>query len=282
MSSVKESFFYIKQYLENKDVIDPKLSAEALIADVLGVKRLDIYLYFDRLLNQIQLNKLKEFMVRRGQKEPLEYILNYTQFFNCELEITKDVLIPRSETEQLVELLARQIENKNLSKKKLIDICTGSGCIAIALKKRFKTLDIAASDISREAIELAKKNSKKNNCDIDFRLGDLLTPFKDEKVDYVVCNPPYISEDEYEGLIPDVKNFEPKKALVAKEQGFYFYKNLSKTLLDILKPNAKVFFEIGYMQKKLLFDIFSDERWISKKVYKDLSLNDRFFFLEIE
>ena len=301
MKTIKEVLSLSRQYLESAGVVNSRYSAEAIIAFVLNCKRLDLYLNFDKPLISSELDSIRNCLKRRKEKEPLEYIFNSTEFFNCSLRITKDVLIPRSETEQLVEMVSKVLqsdleaaykqnlessdENQNNSpdfKKTLWDLCTGSGCIAIALKKAFPALEVKASDISDPALEVARSNARINDCLIDFKSGDLFDPFKNEKADYIICNPPYISENEYVFLMDDVKNFEPKNALVAEDDGLYFYKKFADMLPSVLRPGGKAFFEIGYSQGDLLKDIFVDGRWLSKKVYKDLSGKDRFFFLEIE
>lgn len=297
MKNIEEVLAFSKDYLEKAAVENPRYSAESIIAHALACNRLDIYLNYDRPLTTAELDKIRILLKRRRAKEPLQYLFEETEFFNCKLKITKDVLIPRPETEELVEFVYKTIykdlfgEEKNGSKvfnkevtakKTLWDICTGSGCIAISLKKLFPSFEVNASDISIEALNIAKKNATINECGVDFRLGDLLLPFKNEKADYLICNPPYISEKEFSFLSDDVKNFEPKIALVAKEDGLEFYKRFADILPAFLTPKAKVFFEIGYGQGEMVKDIFVDRIWRSKKVYKDLSGKDRFFFLEIE
>lgn len=300
MKNIQEVLSFSTQYLQNAGVVNARYSAESIIAFILKCKRLDLYLNFDRPLIPSELDGIKNCLMRRKVKEPLEYIFNFCEFYNCNLKITKDVLIPRPETEQLVDMVSKVIKNdlkenrmtgdKNFSgnigetieNKNLWDICTGSGCIAVALKKSVPGLNVHASDISAEALDVAKSNALQNGCFIDFREGDLLDPFKNEKADYIICNPPYVSEDEYGGLMDDVRKFEPKRALVAADDGMWFYKKFAGILPQVLNPGGKVFFEIGYSQGSLVKDIFIDERWVSRKVYKDLSGKDRFFFLEIE
>jgi release factor glutamine methyltransferase len=284
MKTIKEVLTLSKQYLEKGGVVNARFSSESIIAEVLGIKRLEIYLDFERPLTNSELEKIKEFLKRRRAKEPLDYIFGRVSFLNCNLSITRDVLIPRPETEELAEWVIRYLKNDVESGKKRVlwDLGTGSGCLAISIKKELPDLDICASDISGEALEVAKKNAKKNGCEVHFLQGDLLDPFQGKRADYFICNPPYISEKEFATLMPEVKEFEPKIALVAKEEGLYFYKKLAYLLPNFLSPKAKVFFEMGYAQKDFLYEIFSDKRWISKKVYRDFAGKDRFFFLEIE
>ena len=194
----------------------------------------------------------------------------------------KNVLIPRVETEILVDLIAQKLGEENLDNKVLFDICTGSGCIGIALKKRFPKLKVFVSDISKKALNMAKINAEKNDVNIFFKLGDLFTPFKNLKADFIVSNPPYVSEEEFMYLEKEVKTFEPKKALIAKDSGLEFYKRIEKKIFQYANKNAKLFFEIGYTQKKDIINIFSSEKYVSKQVIKDFSKKDRFFFVEIE
>lgn len=291
MKKLKDILYYYRNDLKNSNVLNAVYSAEAIIAFVLNCKRMDLYLYFDQIINDYELDKIERLIGRRKAKEPLQYILGSVEFYNCHLTVNKDVLIPRFETEQLVDFVIRDLKgdekavnnNGDLEKKKKIwDVCTGSGCIAIALKKAFPLFDIAASDISAASIKIAKHNAKENGSIIDFKIGDLLDPFKNEKADYIICNPPYVSEKEYEDLIEDVKDFEPKNALMAQEDGISYYKRLSGILPDFLNEKGKVFFEIGEKQKEPINNLFTDERWAFKKIYKDLTGKDRFFFLEIE
>lgn len=299
MKTVQEVLTLSKKYLENESIPNARFSAETIIAYVLGIKRIDLYLDFNRPLTLEELDKIKEGVTRRKTKEPLEYILGDVEFFNSTLTLTKDVLIPRPETEELVDLFIKSVkndfkgpfisENKSFQKEHLVDlkktlwdVGTGSGCIAISIKRAFSSFTVRASDISSAAICLAKENGIKNNCSIDFKIGDFLSPFRGEKADFIICNPPYISEKEYDDLMDDVKYFEPKNSLIAADNGLFFYKKFADSGFEYLNPGAKVVFEIGYNQKDLLYDMFADRKWISKKAYKDLSGKDRFFFLEIE
>lgn len=281
MKTLKEILSLSHEYLKSKDVLRPRYSAEVIVSHVLGCKRLDIYLDLEKPLVEEEISSIRNLVKRRGLKEPLEYILGSLDFYNCNLKITNDVLIPRVETEEMVSLIANELEKESLQDKVLFDICTGSGCIAIALKKKFQNLSVSACDISLKALEVAKKNGEMNGVKVDFLNGNLLAPFG-KKADFVVSNPPYVSESEFEDLSYEVKAFEPKISLLAKEGGLEFYKILAKELPSYLNPRAKVFFEIGHLQGQMVKEIFSDRIWISKKVYKDISQKDRFFFLEIE
>ncbi|MES2344475.1 MAG: peptide chain release factor N(5)-glutamine methyltransferase [Chlamydiota bacterium] len=269
-------------YLEDKKVSRPKRIAEDLLAHILQSKRLDLYLQFDRPLNEDELSRYRSFLARLAKGEPLEYILEEVEFYGCHLKVTQRVLIPRPETELLLDKICKKLEGKNLENKAAWDLCTGSGCLGLALKKKFPTLLVTLSDLSPEALEVAKINACLNNLDVNFLEGDLLTPFYLKKADLVIANPPYISQEAFDNLDPGVRDFEPKMALLAGKSGLEFYQRLAGELPLYLNPRARVFFEIGFDQGEEIMSIFSDNCWSVKFFERDFSLHDRFFFLEFE
>ncbi len=204
--------------------------------------------------------------------EPLEYKLGSIDFYGCKLKIDPRVLIPRQETEILVDHITKKLRGNSLW-----DVCTGSGCIGIALKNKFPHLQVSLSDLSWDALDLAKENAQ--GLDIEILHGDLLAPFQGRKTDHIVVNPPYISEKEYFTIDPSVRDFEPKMALVGGEKGVEFYERLAADLPPFLNPKAQVFLEIGYNQEEPLNQIFSSQIW-KKECLKDWSGKSRFFFLE--
>lgn len=202
-------------------------------------------------------------------------------FYGIELIVDpRRALIPRQET----ELLCERIDQAITTEKLLLDVCAGSGTLGLPLKKRHPQLEVYLSDLSAEALSLAKENAKLNHLDIHFLEGDLLEPFKKLSLlcDLFVCNPPYISEEEYEELDPSVKLIEPKMALLGGKEGLDFFIRLEKELPSILKPGAKLFFEVGYRQGPSMFDIFQAPHWTHVCVNKDYSQHDRFFSLQFE
>jgi len=269
-------------FLEKKNIINAKNSAEYLLSNVLKIKKNDLYLHWDKLISEELEKEFNKLIDRRAKKEPLDYIFGEKDFYGCNFVINSNVLIPRQETEILVDLIINSLEKENIKNQILFDLCSGSGCIGISLKKKFKHLKVYLSDISKKALNIAKQNALKNNVKVFLKTGNLLEPFINLKADYVVCNPPYISKEEFEKLDEDVKNFEPKKALIAKDKGLEFYKKIEKNIIKFLNPKAKLFFEIGYMQKNDILNVFSSKKWKNKKVYKDYSGKNRFFFVEIE
>lgn len=214
---------------------------------------------------------------RLERGEPVQYIVGNVDFYGYILNVNKDVLIPRRETEELVEEVIKR--SKSFNNPTIIDIGTGSGAIAISLSKELNC-HVYASDISNKALNVAKENAIKNNANITFLQGDMLKPFIDNKikVDIIVSNPPYIKENEE---IEDiVKNNEPNLALYAKNNGLEFYESILKDANEVLKEKYLIAFEIGKTQGndiKLLINKYLGN--VKVEIKKDLSLNDRFIFV---
>ena len=218
---------------------------------------------------------INEAIKRLENGEPVQYIVGNVNFYGYDLEVNKNVLIPRFETEELVDYTIKFIKSK-FNKVDILDIGTGSGAIAISLKKETNS-NVTATDISIDALEVAKSNAKKNNCDINFINTNIYDGIKD-KFDVVISNPPYIREDEE---IEDiVKNNEPNIALYAKDNGLYFYENILKGISAILKEKYLIAFEIGEKQ-------FNDIKLIKEKylphanieLKKDMQGRDRMVFI---
>ena len=219
---------------------------------------------------------------RRKRGEPLQQIIGYVEFLNCIIEINRDVLVPRQETELLTDFVIEKIKKTSYQNKILVDLCTGSGCIAIALKKALPLLNVLAIDISEKALDIAKKNALKNKVVVEFLQGDFLEPLEGQRVDFIVSNPPYISEEEYHTLDDSVRLFEPKVALVGGASGLQFYEKMAALLPLYLNPRSSVFLEIGASQGKSVQSLFAHAPWRNGVVHKDFASHDRFFSLEIE
>lgn len=281
MKSILEVLNLSAEYLKKKGIKNPRRQAEEVLSDALGIKRLQLYLQFDRPLDDHELEISRHKIMRRGQGEPAQYIHGEVEFYNCRIKVTPDVLIPRPETELLVDMIVKDLVAKDLSEKVLWDLCCGSGCIGIALKKRLPQLNVVLSDVSSDAIKIARENATYNNVEVHFLEGDLLAPFNDKKANFAVCNPPYISQDEYEKLDCEVKNFEPIKALVAGPTGLEFYERLAKEIKEYLQPGAKMWMEIGYLQGNSLLHLFSQPPFKNCRIEKDLSGHDRFLSIAL-
>lgn len=282
MRTILEILKLSTDYLGQKNIEHPRRQAEELLAEITGLSRMDLYLEFNRPLSEEELIKCREWLRRRGQREPLQYIAGAVDFFDCRIKVTQDVLIPRQETEILVEKIAKELSERSLNEQVLLDLCCGSGCIGIALKKKFPALRVFLSDLSEKALALAEENASANQVEVEFFQGDFLTPFQSQLVNFIVCNPPYISENEYEHLSAEVKDYEPKLALVSGVSGLEFYDRLSKELPFYLKPLGKAWFEIGDGQGEAVKKRFTASCWKSCAYERDWSGRERFFSLEIE
>jgi len=281
MKSLLEVLSLSTDYLRKKGIAHPRREAEDLLCDLFGISRLNLYLEFERPLNEEEISLCRSRLTRRGQGEPSQYVHGQVDFYGCSFLITPAVLIPRQETEILVDIVAKELDKLDLTGKSLWDVCCGSGCIGIALKKRFPELQVTLSDISKDALSIAQHNAEKNHVDVRFLEGDLLTPFQHEKTHFLVCNPPYISNKEYEELEKEV-HFEPKMALVSGENGTEIYERLAKEIILYLQPSALIWFEIGHQQGNLVLQYFKNQSWKKKYIEKDWAGHDRFFFLENE
>ncbi|MBY0529367.1 MAG: peptide chain release factor N(5)-glutamine methyltransferase [Rhabdochlamydiaceae bacterium] len=269
-------------YLKEKNDSHARAHAEHLMSHVLKMPRLDLYLQFDRPLQDEELSSYRSLLKRKAQGEPLEYILGEMPFYDCILNITPSVLIPRPETEILIDKVCSRLKDKNLVGLHAWDLCCGSGCLGLSLKKKFPDLFVTLSDLSLEALSVAQKNSERNGLEVDFLQGDLLAPFKGRLADLVLCNPPYISQKDFNDLDPSVRLFEPKLALLGGESGHLFYERLACELPLFLNSGALVCFEIGYGQGEVVSSLFSASHWRAKSLEKDWAGHDRFFFLEFQ
>ncbi len=273
MKTVQEILSRSTHYLEKRQVQGARRSSEEILAYVLGCKRLDLYLRSLMPLQEEELQKVRELLKKRGEGRPLAYIFGYVDFYGYRLKITPDVLIPRQETEILVDLVVKEIRQEDFKQKVLWDIGAGSGCIGLSIKKALPELQVVLSDISKKALEIARENAASHELDVTFVEGDLYLG----KGDYVVCNPPYVTQGEYENLDREVRDFEPKEALLG---GMGFYERLQREIPLHLAPGGKVFFEIGKDQGGEILKLFSKPIWHKQRVIKDWAGHDRFFFLE--
>ena len=273
--SVLRMLEWATEYFEKKQVPDPRHSIEWLLADVLECKRLDLYLQYGRPLSTDELNRIRPLVKRRADHEPLQYITGSTNFMGCHIKVNPSVLIPRIETEQLVELLIEtlpQLEHKHVN---LLDIGTGSGCIPIALKKMRPAWNCYGMDISDEALTVANENAKVNDVDIQFIKGDLFNldevGIPDSGWDIIVSNPPYIGTDEQPSLEKQVSDYEPGLAL--------FHSNPLKVYEPIItyaeRNAAAMFLELNNQLANQILEI-SIGTFPSSQLKRDLDKNLRF------
>ncbi len=282
MLSILDVLSLSTNYLKERNITYPRRQAENLLCDTLGLSRLQLYLDFERPLNEQELKYCRENLKRHSQGEPLAYIHGQVDFYSCSLLVTPAVLIPRQETEILIDKIVSFLDKKDLKGKSLWDVCCGSGCMGIALKKRFPELEITLSDLSSDALQVAAQNAERNNVKVNLLEGDLLIPFIGQKTHFFVCNPPYIAEHEYMSLDQEVQAYEPRLALVGGQKGIEFYERLATCLPAYLHPHSALWFEIGYQQGETVQTLFQGKPWCHQRIEKDWAGHDRFFFLENE
>ena len=270
-----ESYFYKKNFTK------PRLEIEWFLRSILNCSKLDIYLRFEEPLTQSQLMILKQWVKRRVKHEPLQYITGTCEFYGREFQISPKVLIPRQETERLVDIVIKKI--KNINNPTILDIGTGSGCIASTLALERSDTNLFGIDISSDAIDIAEKNksifSLKN---VHFRNMDILSELPLKKFDIIVSNPPYISIKELSNLMPEVRDYEPQIALTDFNNGLMFYKRIAKISREILKPDSWIILEVGLNEHPdKVKSIFNDMDYNNLELIKDYNGDDRVFIAKV-
>ncbi|MCD4652053.1 MAG: peptide chain release factor N(5)-glutamine methyltransferase [Candidatus Cloacimonetes bacterium] len=269
--SILEVLNWTTSFFAEKGVPSPRVDAEWLIAHVLELKRIELYTNFQKPLSPAERERIRNLVVRRANREPLQYCLGNTQFMDFELEVCKTVLIPRPETEQLIEL----IQNWGVKPTSILDIGTGSGAIAIALAKCFPQAEVTAVDISTEALKVARRNAGKYNVDIQFIQSDLFSK-SEGKFDLIVSNPPYISTEEYATLEPEITNFEPKEALLSGNKGLEHIRGIVIGAKKHLSNSGLLFLEIGHKQAESVVTLAKEQRYSNIEIRKDMNGIERF------
>ena len=270
MLKIMEAINLSSDYLEKKGIESPKINAELLLADILNLKRLDLYLSFDKPLKEEEINKYREYIKRRGEFEPLQYILGYTEFYGLKFQVNSDVLIPRQETEILVETIINDFSKKeNIS---ILDLGTGSGNIALALLKNLPNAFCTAVDVNAGSLAIAEKNTYAHELveRIKFVNANILAYNPDGiTFDIIVSNPPYISQKEYKNLQKEIINFEPRIALTDEKDGLQYYHEISRKFKDKLSKNGRLYFEAGAEQAQTIKKIIEENGYTNIKLFRD-------------
>lgn len=310
--TVLEAIQKSSDFLGKKNVESPRLQTELLLAHLLKMPRMKLYLNFERTLTTAETDALRDFIKRRSQHEPLQHITGSTSFCGYEIGVNGHVLVPRPETELLAErgwefLLQRRpparLDDRTqehagpeAGASTALDFCTGSGCIAIALAAKCPYAKITATDISTDALALAKENAARNNVAerIDFLQGDGFATLKNtggerprepdladgqsgspgvspHQFDLIISNPPYIPSAEIASLQPEVRDFDPPLALDGGADGLEFYRLIAAQAKALLKPDGKLLIEFGDGQAEAIRKIFESEKWIVEAVQEDYS-----------
>jgi len=252
-------------FLNSKGLCAAGADAEVLLSFVLHTRRSKLPFIRDQKLTDSQKSQYREYILRRSEREPAAYITGFAGFMDFEFRVNKNVLIPRPETEILVETVLKFSTSGN----SVLDLCTGSGCIAVSLSKLGKFKNIVASDIDGEAIKVAKENGEMNGVlDIDFVESDIFSRMSGKKIDVIVANPPYVSFKEYDFLEPELK-YEPKTALTAPDEGLFFYREIVQSSHDCLRSGGFVFVELNANRAVEIKQIFLNGGYKNIEILKD-------------
>jgi release factor glutamine methyltransferase len=269
------------EFLTGKGVDSPRLQIELILGHVLRLPRLQLYLQFERSLSEDELQRVREMVKRRGKREPLQHILGSTSFCGLEIAVTRDVLVPRPETESLVEFAWKFLNETEQQSKKpgfALDFGTGSGCLAIAICVRVPSVRFCAIDNSLKALTIARVNAVQHHVEsrIDFiHANDLDVLPRGTQFDLIVSNPPYIPTKEIEHLSAEVRDHDPRAALDGGAAGLDFFRLLADHARGRLHPHGRLMAEFGDGQAEAVSEIFARSGWRIRSVENDLSGRQR-------
>lgn len=255
--------------LKNAFIEDAKLDAWYLMEYCFHMNRVSFLLDKNKTVSKEKEEEYVGLIEKRSNHIPLQHLTGEQEFMGYSFYVNEHVLIPRQDTEILVEEVISYVDGK-----KVLDMCTGSGCILISLSKEAELQKGIGADVSKEAIKIAKKNAQRNESNVTFVCSNLFESIH-EKFDIIVSNPPYIESKEIEQLMPEVRLHEPKIALDGAEDGLYFYRKIIKKAKCYLEPDGRLFFEIGYNQGRAVSLLMEEEGYQDIHIKKDLSGLDR-------
>jgi len=279
--NIKEALSYGFKELSNFNTY--KLDASILLKHCCNFSDLDLLVNSDNSLSEQQEISYKKAIIRRKTNEPIAYITGEKEFYGLDFKVNEHTLIPRPDTELLVEKVLEYIDAEKLKNPKILDLGTGSGAIIISILANVKEATGTAVDLNPEAIKKASENATLNNVSnrLTFVNSSWFSNVKDTDFDIIVANPPYITSKMMQELDRDVKDFEPHLALEGGIKGFEPYIEIVQNSPTFLKNKGKIFLEIGFDQKKSVLDLFDSEIWFNKKCFKDLGNNDRLIVVDL-
>jgi len=272
MSTYREILMTAKEYLKQHEIADADVDAWYLLTHVFRINRADYYLHCDGKVSESQVETYMQLVQQRAQHIPLQYITGTQEFMGLEFDVTVDVLIPRQDTEILVEEVL-----KVCNQKSVLDMCTGSGCIIISLAKLGNIAKAVGVDLSEKALRIARKNAAKHKLNVEFIQSNLFDCIEGD-YDIIVSNPPYIPSEEIPYLMPEVRDHEPIMALDGDQDGLTFYRRITSEAQKYLSRNGYLFYEIGYNQGREVKEILEKAGFTDIKIVKDLSGLDRVVF----
>lgn len=260
--------------LQGNEIEEATLKARMVLSNILGENKEYLIIHGEDEINEKINDLYLEKINRLKNHEPIQYIINNQEFMGLDFYVDENVLIPQPDTEILVEEVIEIVESLKKENMKILDLCTGSGAIGISLSKNLNSAQVFASDISENALKIAKENAIKNDSKIEFFKSDILKDIKNHKFDIIVSNPPYIETETIKTLSEEVKK-EPHIALDGGQDGLYFYREIIKNAKQYLNKDGYLAFEIGYNQKKKVEELLDENGYKSIYSKKDLSGNDR-------
>lgn len=249
-----------------------------LVEDFLQIKKSNVVFHFSEEIKEVEQAKFENALERLLQHEPIQYITGATEFMGLKFQVTSDVLIPRTETEELVEWILNDFQGKSGESLKILDIGTGSGCIAISLAKYLPKVRVFALDISEKSLEVARQNAEANNVEIQFIQGNILENIKwNETFDILVSNPPYVTPSEKKWMSDNVLKYEPHTALFAPDETpLLFYEAIARMGKNSLRPGGKLYFEINEAYGQKLINLLTHFSYKDILLKKDFLAKDRF------
>ena len=266
----REAISFGERQLNNAGIVDARNDAWLLLTYVCKIDHTFYYVHMDEEMRVEQVAEYESVLSKRAEHVPLQYITGEQEFMGIPFHVNDAVLIPRQDTETLVEEALKVVRPG----MKVLDMCTGSGCILISILKNIVDVEGFGYDISKQAINVAKENAKLNNVVATFERSDLFEEVTDT-FDVIVSNPPYIPTDVIDGLMPEVALFEPIQALDGKEDGLHFYRRIVEAASEYLNPDGMLLFEIGHDQGEAVSNLMLNAGYKNVRVIKDLAGNDR-------
>jgi len=267
--TLKEALAKAVDKLQQMEVPDADIDAWYLLSYVTGLDRAAFFLHGEEPMAESDMIRYRDLVTKRGERIPLQHLTGEQEFMGLDFHVNEHVLIPRQDTECLVERVLPYVDGK-----RVLDVCTGSGCIAIAIAKLGKPLIVHGVDISEEALAVARQNATELNASVELFVGDLMTKM-DGQYDVIVSNPPYIPPSVIEGLMPEVRLHEPMLALDGGQDGLEFYRRIAGQAVTRLAPNGRLFLEIGCEQAAAVAEILQKQGYREVQVFQDLAGKDR-------
>lgn len=267
--TLKEALAKAVDKLRQMEVPDADIDAWYLLSYVTGLDRAAFFLHGEEPMAEPDMIRYCDLVTKRGERIPLQHLTGEQEFMGLDFHVNEHVLIPRQDTECLVERVLPYVDGK-----RVLDVCTGSGCIAIAIAKLGKPFIVHGVDISEEALAVARQNATELNASVELFAGDLMTRM-DGQYDVIVSNPPYIPPSVIEGLMPEVRLHEPMLALDGGQDGLEFYRRIAGQAVTRLAPNGRLFLEIGCEQAAAVAEILQKQGYREVQVFQDLAGKDR-------